>query len=140
MNVISCKDHPTECLEILDGTIKEFVTNYLAENGRQIDITGKLYINDIIQFLALSDQAWVSGLPFIASLLDHVEATGWGGFNNSNQNQGGSFSDANRITNADWGASGDARTAYLPRSPVIPHTARRRVRANFLRHRRQENL
>ena len=68
--------HPKARIEVPAGTVEEFVTNYLAENGRQIEIIGEIHINNSIQFLGFSDQAWGSGLPFISNLLAQVQATG----------------------------------------------------------------
>ena len=110
------KVHHTAREEILAGTVREFVNNYLDENGRQILIIGRLSINHSVQFLGLFDQAWGSGLPYITSLLAQVEATGWVGCNNSNQNWGGWFNDANIITNVAWGVSFGASPTNLPRS------------------------
>ena len=87
------------------GTIKEFVTYYLDTNGRRIAIIGKLSINNSVQFLVFSDQAWGSGLPYIANLLDQVEVKLWVSSNNSNHNWGGHSNDSNSITNFAWVAS-----------------------------------
>ena len=73
--------HPTAPVDILDGTVREFVTDYLAENGRPIVIIGELSANSSVKFWLLFDQAWGSGLPYIANLLAEVEATGWGSSN-----------------------------------------------------------
>ena len=97
-------------------------------------------VNDSVQFWGLSDQSWGSGLPFISNLLAHVDPTGWGSSNNSNQIWGGWFKNANIIINAAWGDSINARPAYLTRSLVNPHAARRCVYNNFLCRRRQERL
>ena len=78
--------YPTPRAEVLDGTFGDFVTDNLAENGFLIPIIGQLSVNDIVQFLGLSDQSWGNGLSFITNLLAHAEATGWVSFNNSNQN------------------------------------------------------
>ena len=96
------------------------MTNYLAENGRLIDIIGQLSVNDSVQFLGLSDQSWGSGLLFIANLLAQVKYTGWGSANNYNQNHGVRFNNANSIENVAWGASIYSCPAYLPQSPVNP--------------------
>ena len=74
---LSQKVHPTAHVEVPAGTVGDFVTNYLDENGCQIKIIGQLSVNDSVQFLGLSDQAWGSGLLFVANLLAHVESTGW---------------------------------------------------------------
>ena len=86
---ISCKFHIAYCVEVTSGTVGEFLIDYLAENGRRIETTGQLSVNNSVQFLGLYNQAWESGLKFICNLLDHVEATGWGSANNYNQKWGG---------------------------------------------------
>ena len=48
--------------------------------------------------------------------------------------------DANSIKNVAWGASFEPHLAYLPRIPVNPCTAARRVRGDFLTPRRLKNL
>ena len=68
--------HPTAHVETLARTIREFVTNYLAEKGSLIAIIEELSINGSVQFLGLSNKAWRSGLPYITNHLDQVEATG----------------------------------------------------------------
>ena len=99
INKLWCQDfdgifrevRPTERVDILDGTVGYFVTNYLAENGCQIRIIGEISVNGSVQFLGLSNQAWGSGLLYIANLLAVVEATGWVNSNDSNQIWRGRF-------------------------------------------------
>ena len=69
-------------------------------------------------------------MPYIYNLLDQVEAIGWGGSNNSNQNWVGRFNDANIITNVVWVASIDNHTAYLTWSSVNPQAPQRRIHKN----------
>ena len=69
---ISRKVRPTAHAEVPDRAVGEFVTNYLSENGRQTKIIRQLSVNVRVQFLGLSEQAWRSGLSFIANHLDHV--------------------------------------------------------------------
>ena len=130
--------HPTVRVDILDGTVKYFVTEYLAGNGCRIRIIGEISVNGSIHFLGLSDQVWGSGLLYITNLQAQVEATWWGISNNSNQIWGGRFNNSNSITNVAWGTSVDACPAYLPRSPVSPRVAQRRVCDNLIYRRRQE--
>ena len=47
---ITCNAHPTAQVEVGYGTMKEFTTDYLAENGRIIPIIGQLSINGRVQF------------------------------------------------------------------------------------------
>ena len=45
------KVHPTECVEVPSGTVREFVNYYLVENGSQTLIILQLSINNSVQFL-----------------------------------------------------------------------------------------
>ena len=58
---ITHKVHPTTQVEVISGTVREFMTHYLAENGRRIPIIGKFSINNSVQF-------WASELLFICNL------------------------------------------------------------------------
>ena len=78
--------HPTAQEEFIAGTFREFLIDYLAENGRRIQIIGQLSINDSIQFLGVLDQSQGRGLPFPCNLQSSSEATGWGSGHTSNQN------------------------------------------------------
>ena len=72
-----CREvHPKERVEILSGTVGEFVTEYIRENGLHNHIIRELPINGIVQFIGLY-QIWGSGLPYIVNLQDCVESTGW---------------------------------------------------------------
>ena len=140
LDVICRELHPTACVEIPDGTAGYFVTNYLAENGRWIPIIGQLSVNNSVQFLGLSDQAWGSTLLYIANLLAQVEAKCGGSSNSSNKNWGGHFNNANSIINISWGDSVDAHPTYLPWISMNPHAAQRRVCDHLLSCMRQERL
>ena len=48
--------HPTARVEVPSGTVRDFVTNYLAENVRRIQIIGQLSVNESVQFLGVPDQ------------------------------------------------------------------------------------
>ena len=63
-------------VEVTAGTVGEFVTDYLAENGCIIQIIGQLSVNDSVQFLSVPDQGRGSGLLFICNLMDRIEAIG----------------------------------------------------------------
>ena len=114
------------------------MTYYLTENGHRIQIIGKISINDSVQFLGVTAQAWGNGLPFLCNLQETYEATGWGSGNYSIQDWGGSMLDTNIITNIAWGASVNPLPAYLSRSPVNPRAAQHRVHNNLLCCRRRE--
>ena len=59
---IISKVHPTAQIEVIAGTIREFVTNYLAENGRRIQIIGGKSINNSVQFFGVTNHNEGSGL------------------------------------------------------------------------------
>ena len=61
LDEIICEVHPTVQVEVPAVTVREFVTNYLAENGRRIQIIGQLSINNSVQFWGVPAQAWVCG-------------------------------------------------------------------------------
>ena len=82
---ISCKVHYSALLKFPAGTIGEFVTDNLAENGSRIDIIGQLYVNDSVQFLGFTDQSGGSGWLFIYNLLACIKFTGKGSGNYYNQ-------------------------------------------------------
>ena len=58
--------HPTARAEVPARTIREFVTNYLAENGRQILIIRQLSVNWSVQFLTGSSPRRI---PFLHAIL-----------------------------------------------------------------------
>ena len=91
--------YPTMQVEITAGTVGEFVTDYLAEDGCRIEIIGQLSVNDSIHFFGVLGQVGRIVLPFIFNLLDPVEATGWGSGKYSNQEWGGSLNKTNSMTN-----------------------------------------
>ena len=61
---ITHKVHPKALVDIIAGTVGEFVTNYIAKNGGRIQIIGQLSINRSAQFLVVPTQALGHGLPF----------------------------------------------------------------------------
>ena len=62
---INCEVHPTAQVEVIPGTVREFVTDYPAGNGRRIQIIGKFSVNNSVQFLGVPNQGGGSVLPFI---------------------------------------------------------------------------
>ena len=67
INVILREVHPKSSVEILDGTIGEFVIKYPSENGWSNQIIGKISINGSVQFIGIS-QIWGNRLPYIFNL------------------------------------------------------------------------
>ena len=72
-----CREvHPKVRIEILAGTIRELVTEYLSANGLRNRIIGELYINECIQFIRIS-KIWGNGLPYIANNRSLEATRGW---------------------------------------------------------------
>ena len=61
-------------VEVPAGTGGWFMTDYLAENGRRIQIIGKISIDYSVQFLGVPTQAWGHGFPFLRNLQAPAEA------------------------------------------------------------------
>ena len=127
-------------LQVGDGTVVDFTTNYLAENGRIIPIIGKFSINGSVQFLGIRGFSQGSGLLFIINLKSPTEPTVWGHGDTSNHNWvfilGGPYSN----TSFAWGNTNPACPNYIPRSPVKPCTTSHRVCDDFLCCRRCEHM
>ena len=140
LDYISREVHPTAQVEVTAGTVRNFVNDYLAENGRRIEIIGQLSVNNSVQFWGVPNQSVGIGLPFICNLLYRVEAIGWGSGNCSNQVWGSRFNDAYSMTNVAWVDSINPLLSYLLQSHVNPHAARHRFHNDFLCRRRQERL
>ena len=69
---------PTVQVEVIAVTVGQFVADYLDENGRIIQIIGKISINNSPQFGGVPAQAWGVGLPFLCNLQAPYESIGWG--------------------------------------------------------------
>ena len=54
---IICEFHPTAQVEFFAGTVRYFVTDYLAENGCRIQIIGQLFIHCSVHCLGVPTQA-----------------------------------------------------------------------------------
>ena len=60
---MSHKVHSTAQIEVADGTVGEFVTDYLDENVRRIQIIEQLSVNDSVQFWGVLNQGrggWIA--------------------------------------------------------------------------------
>ena len=114
---ITQKIHPTARVEVGSGTVGQFMTNYLDENGRIIPTICQISINGSVKLLSIPDFFINSGL----SLIDHLQAptttSGWGHTNTSNQNWGVSPGGYYRNDAVACGSTVPARPAYAPRSP-----------------------
>ena len=70
MDNVTCKIHLTAQVEVGAGTVGDFTTNYLGENGRRILITRQLSINGSVQFLGIPNFVRGIGFSFIENLQD----------------------------------------------------------------------
>ena len=68
----------TVWLDVGDGTVGQFLKNYLAENSRRIDILSQISINGSVKFLGIPDFHRTSGPMFIENLQAPHDTTGWG--------------------------------------------------------------
>ena len=127
-------------VEVGAGTVGEFTTNYLAENGRRIPIIGQLCINGSIQFLGIPDFFRGSGLSFIEKLKSPTDSTGWGHGDTSNKNWGVMPGGAYINDTVSWGTNILAHPSYIYRSLVNPRNDVHRVRDDLLCHRRCERM
>ena len=143
-----CREvHPTVLIEIPDGTIGLFVSEYLSENRRRNRIIGELSINGRVQFIGLSE-IWGSVLLHISNPRDPEATSGWcntgsinstGGWVGSSvytinpgsniftRRLGGSFADST-VT---WGGSDNSSPAGSPRSTVCHYFVLCRFRDNY---------
>ena len=55
INRICLEVHPTACVMIPTGINREFVTEYLSENGWRYQIIGEFSINRSVQFIEISE-------------------------------------------------------------------------------------
>ena len=55
---------PYQRIEIPDGTVGEFVTDYISKNGRRNQIIGELSINGSVKLIRISE-IWIGKFPFI---------------------------------------------------------------------------
>ena len=84
-NGITREFHPTDQIDVGAGTVGQFTTNYLAENGRRIPVIGQVSINGSIKLSGIPANAWGCRLPFIENLQDTTVFSGWGDADNSNK-------------------------------------------------------
>ena len=69
--------HPTARVVVISGTVGEFTTDYLAENGCRISIIRQLSINYSVQFLGVPNFIRGSGLLFIPKFQAPADPTVW---------------------------------------------------------------
>ena len=132
---VTLEIHPKTQVEVSPGTVGEFTTNHLAENGRRILIIRQLSINGSVKFLGIPDFVRNSGLWFIENLQDPTVPTGWGHANTSNQNWGVIPGRPYSLWSVPWGVTVPVCPAYMPRSLENLRADAHHVRDDFL-HRR----
>ena len=128
--------HPTAQVEVTTGTMGQFNTNHLAENGRIIPNIGKLSINGSVQILGIPDFVRNSTFSFIGNLQSPSMTTVWGHADTPNKNWVVRLGGPYRMYSVPWGSTVPVRLAYISRSPDNPRAAARRICYDFLRQRR----
>ena len=78
--------HPTAQLDVSAGVIGQFLSDYLAENGRRIPILGQICINGSVELLGIPNFHRTSDPMYTENLLAPHDTTGWGDGGNPNQN------------------------------------------------------
>ena len=108
--------HPTAQVDIGAGTVGQFSSHYLAENGRIIPILGQISINGSVIFLGIPNLHRTSEPMFTENLLASHDTTGWGDGGTSIQNwpvlPGGTYSNVS----VPWCGAVPACPACMPRS------------------------
>ena len=138
-------------VEISAGTVGEFVTEYLSENGRCNQIIGELSINVSVQMFGLS-QIFGRGLPYIVNLRAHIEATGRVRSSNWDPGSGTPGSGVATViwgvifyhSTVNWSVHWDgyvnASPADLLWSPICPRVSQIGIHEDFLHRRHQQRL
>ena len=111
---VNHEDHPTLQRYVGAGTVGQFMTNYLAENGRIIPVISQLSINRSVEILGIPADAWGYGLPFIDNIQAPNVHYGWADANNSNQNLGVTPGGPYRNVVVAWVSTVPACSAYMP--------------------------
>ena len=139
-NDITCEFHPIAQVYVGGGTVGQFLTDYLSENGRRITILGQISINGSVKLLGIPDFNITSGPMFIENLQAPHSTTFWVDSGTSNQNwpviPGGT---CHNVSVA-WRGAVPARPAYTPKSPKNACTAARRVWGDSFCSRRRESI
>ena len=85
---VTLEVHLTAQIEVCAGTVGQFMTNYLAENGCRTPVIGQFSITGSVKLLGIPFSAWGHVLLFIENLQAPTATYGWGDANNSNQKWG----------------------------------------------------
>ena len=70
--------HPTAQLDVSAVVIGQFLSNYLAKNGRRIPILGQICINGSVKCLGIPKFHRTSGPMYTENILAPHDTTGWG--------------------------------------------------------------
>ena len=138
---ICCEMHHYSRIVTPDGTVGEFVTENISENGRRNKIIGELFINGSVQFIGISE-IWGRGLSFIPNPRVTYCFRGWcsTGAASFNGNPcsitftgiwGGIFSTSNLNWIGNWNGSVSTNPTDFPWSQFFPCITQRRVRKYF---------
>ena len=69
--------HPTVLLDVGYGVVEQFLSDYLAENGRRIPILDQIFINGGVELLVIPDFRRTSGPMYTDNILAPHDITGW---------------------------------------------------------------
>ena len=109
----------------------QFLSDYLAENGRRIPILGQISVNISVELLGIPHFRRTSGPIYTENLMASYDTTGWGDGVTSNHKwlvqPGGPYSNVSMA----WGNTIPACSAYMPRIPENPRASMCRVRDDF---------
>ena len=142
--------HPYARIELPDGTVWGFVTDYISENGRRNQIIGGLFINGSVQFIGMYE-IWGNGLNFISyprasdclSRWDSSDAARYNANPGSStviEIWGGSFDNSTVNWNGNWNVYVNASPGDSMRSPIFPRIVQHHIREDFLHCRHQQHL
>ena len=85
-NGITCEVHLTAQIDVIAETVRQFATQYFAENGRRISIIDQISVKRSIKRLGIPADSWGCGLPFFDNVLALTITHGCGGNDTSNRN------------------------------------------------------
>ena len=137
---VTCEIHPEVRVDVGAGTVGQFTTYCLAENGRIITITGQLSINGSVQFLGIPDFSRDSGFSFIENLQAPTIPTSWKHINTSNHNWGVILWGTYIMCSVPWDSTVPARPTYMPKIPENLPAAALCVYDDFLHRRHRESM
>ena len=109
----------------------QFLTRFLALNGRRVPIIGEISISGSVKSLGIPADAWGCELPFIENVQGPSEPTSWRHGDTSNQNWGVTPGGPYSNVAVALGSTVPARQTYMSTSLENRRVAERRVCDDF---------